>query len=90
MIVEVGAVTDHPSSLQPRPTELNFDEQTAPGPQKRLAREQAMLAQTDQISFTYLDVLPDGIDDNWPGLCVNSHETSQSRIKFILWRLKKK
>ena len=43
-----------------------------------------------RFSFTYLDVLPDGIDDNWPGLRVNSHETSQSRIKFILRRLKKK
>lgn len=51
MIVEVGAVTDHPSTLKLRPTEFNFDEQTTLWPHKRLAREQAMLAQTDKIFF---------------------------------------
>ena len=44
----------------------------------------------NSVSFTYLDVLPDSIDDNWPGLRVNSHEAGQSGIKFILRRLKKK
>ena len=40
------------------------------------------------LSVSYLDVLPDCIDDHWPGLCVDTHKTCQSGIKLVLRRLK--
>ena len=42
----------------------------------------------EHLFVSYLDVLPDCIDDHWSGLCVDTHKTCQSRIKFVLRRLK--
>lgn len=39
------------------------------------------------LQLVGLDVLPQGLDDDRPGLSVNPQQTSQARIQFELGRL---
>ena len=36
------------------------------------------------FQLSYLNVLPYCIHNHWPGLCVNTHETSQPGFQFVL------